>query len=329
MFKIELKNNKSFNCSKEQTIFEAAKMAGVLLDHSCLAARCRSCAVRVLEGDSADIQEELVLSEEEKQQGFILSCNAKPIANMKLDIEDLGDIVLSESRTFPSKIDRIEKVTDSIIKVVLRLPPASNFNFVAGQYVNIIKGTIKRSYSIANNRNKDNKLEFYIKKYEGGIMSNYWFSEAKANDLVRIEGPQGTFFYRAQEEVKHLVLLATGTGIAPIKAILEQLNSNPTSCSNKKIWVVWGGRYEEDIFWEPKFGNLNLSFIPVLSRSKEEWNGARGYVQNAVIDEEINLKHAQVYACGSVSMIQDAKKLFVENQLNKDKFYADAFVSSN
>ena len=150
MFEISLRNNKTFKCDSESTILTAAKLAGLTLEHGCLSARCRSCIVKVVEGEVVNLQDEVVLSKEERDGGYVLSCNSKPLSDIKLDIEDLGDLVLSESSIFPSKIDTIEKVKEDVIKLVLRLPPTSNFKFLAGQYVNIIKDNIKRSYSIGN-----------------------------------------------------------------------------------------------------------------------------------------------------------------------------------
>jgi CDP-4-dehydro-6-deoxyglucose reductase len=327
LFKIRLKNNKTFECAQDTTILNAAKNAGIVIEHSCLVARCRSCVAKVLDGKTVELRDEFVLSNEEKQQGYILTCNSKPISNVQLDIEDLGDIELSEVRTLPSKIDAIEKITDTIIKVVLRLPPGNKFIYQPGQYVNIIRGSVRRSYSIANGFGFDNKIEFYIKEYKNGRMSNYWFREAKENDLLRIEGPLGTFFYRESDK-SDIIFLATGTGIAPVKSMLEQLNTNP-KIKTKKVWLFWGGRYIEDFFWEPYFQNIDLKYIPVLSREDKKWKGEKGYVQYSVIKQHINLQNAQVYACGSVNMINGAKVLLSNHLLPGNQFYSDAFINSN
>ena len=171
MFTIKLKNNKSFQCDENSTIFEAAKKCNIVLEHSCLSSRCRSCVVKVLSGKTINKEEELVLTQEDKNNNFVLSCNAKPLSDIELDIEDLGEITLFEKKIIPSKINIIEKLTDDILKIVLRIPPNSNFNFNSGQYVNITKGNLTRSYSIANSSNHNNQLEFFIKKYTNGLMS--------------------------------------------------------------------------------------------------------------------------------------------------------------
>lgn len=329
MYEISLKNNKKFTCDDKTTILQGAKNNGIFLDHSCLSARCRSCAVKVLNGETKNIQDELVLSEDEKNQNYVLSCNAIPTSNLALDIEDLGDVKFYEKKIIPSKIDYIEKLTNDVIKVTLRLPPTANFNFISGQYVNLIKGTIKRSYSIAMKSGENSKLEFYIKKYENGLMSKYWFDEAMVNDLIRVEGPLGAFFYRKSNQ-SEIILLATGTGIAPVKAIIDELENSKLDFSDKNFLVVVGARNKEDLFWNPKTkNNINFKYIPVLSRPKEDWKGAKGYVQNILLEQNIDLSKAQVYACGSNDMIESARELLTKNLLPEKQFYSDAFICTN
>ena len=328
MFKIKLKNNKTFTCDKDSTIFEAAKKSNIVLEHSCLSSRCRSCLVKILSGKTINKEEELVLTEEDKNENFVLSCNAKPLSDIELDIEDIGKIKLFEKKIIPSKISVIEKLTDDIIKIVLRLPPNSNFNFNSGQYVNIIKGSLTRSYSIANCSDHKNQLEFFIKKYENGLMSAYFFKEAKINDLLRLEGPIGTFFLR-DSNLKNIVFLATGTGVAPIKSILEGLEKSHEQYQNKIFWLIVGARYQEDLFWNPNFKILNIKYIPVLSRIDNDWKGEKGYVQDVVLKQQIDLENTQVYACGSNDMINSAKELFLKNNLKENNFFSDAFVQTN
>ena len=330
MFQITLKNRKSFNCDSNTTIFDAARNNGIVLEHSCLAARCRSCALKVESGNTVDKLDDLVLSVEEKLDNWVLSCIAIPISDLVLDVEDLGGIQIFEKKIIPAKIQAINALNDTIIKVSLRLPPNSNFTYNAGQYVNVIKGTIKRSYSIANAYKEKGVLTFLIKKYETGQMSKYWFDEAKENDLLRIEGPIGSFFLR-ESDVENIIFLATGTGVAPIIAILESITDSLNKLSNKKIWIFSGARYENDFFWHPNEINTisNLKYIPVLSRGSEDWSGERGYVQDMVIKYNVPLSNSQVYACGSAEMIKSAKNLLIDKGLNKQNFFSDAFVATN
>jgi CDP-4-dehydro-6-deoxyglucose reductase len=329
MFKITLKNNKKFLCDSNSTIFEAAKKANIFLEHSCLSARCRSCAVQIISGETINEEDELVLSVKEKSQGFVLSCNAKPISNLELDLEDLGNVILYDKKIVPSKINLIEKITKDVIKVILRLPPNANFKFISGQYVNLIKGNVTRSYSVANKYSNNNQLEFYIKRYENGLMSKYWFEEAKVNDLLRIEGPLGSFFLR-DSDCESIIFLATGTGIAPVMSILEGILEFSESFKEKQIWIFNGARYEEDLFWNPELlNNFKINYIPVLSRASNTWGGATGYVQDVVLKHDIKLETSQVYACGSNDMIDSAKKLFIKNSLSENNFFSDAFICTN
>ncbi len=317
-------------CDSNTTIFEAAKNNGIALEHSCLTARCRSCAVQIKSGTKIDKLDDLVLSPDDKLNNWALSCNSIPTSDLVLDVEDIGDIQIFEKKIIPAKIQSINKLNDTVIEVSLRLPPNSNFAYNSGQYVNITKGSIKRSYSIANAYREFGLLTFLIRKYENGQMSKYWFDEAQENDLLRIEGPIGSFFLR-KSEVENIVFLATGTGIAPIKAILESVSLCGQKYENKKFWIFNGGRYESDLFWRPNDLNAisNLNYIPVLSRASENWSGEKGYIQEIVLKSGIDLTSAQVYACGSNNMIESAKKTLVENGLNLKNFFSDAFVVTN
>lgn len=325
MYTIHLKNNKHYLCDENTSLLRAALNNDICLEYSCFEARCRSCRVKVLEGKVQNLQDEKVLTAEEKAEGYVLSCNVVPRSDVVLDVEAL-DIKLPKSQVTPCKISVVTPISTHILKVVLRLPPKVDFKFLAGQYVDIIKNNDKRSYSISHSKYENNELTLFIRNYEGGLFSNYWFNEAKVNDLLRLEGPLGTFFYRYNEACTDIVLLATGTGIAPIKAILEQLQDNPQQLTNKKIWLLWGGRKKEDLFWEPTCDLPSFSYIPVLTR-EEEWQGERGYIQEIATKLPINWNTAQVYACGSEQMIQNAQALLIQQGLKEEHFFADIFVA--
>ena len=177
---------------------------------------------------------------------------------------------------------------------------------------------------MANAARLDGKLEIQVKKVNQGLMSEYLFTRARQNDLLRLEGPLGTFSYRADES-ENVILMATGTGIAPIKSIIESLGKSP---DEKKIYIVWGGRVLEDLYLDLSAVNLKHTFVPVLSREKIE-NVYFGYVQDAVLGLGLDLKKTTVYACGSEVMIKDACDVLVRNGLRRKRFYSDAFVSSN
>lgn len=326
MFRIELKNSKYFSCEEIDTILVGAQKDRINLNYSCKTGRCQSCKAKVISGTTIAENEEIGLSAEDKENGYILTCVRTPTSDVILDLDDLSDYKLEPIKTLPSKINKITKISADVIELELRIPPQSIFNYLPGQYVNFIKESYKRSYSIAN-CNKSSNLIFFIKRYQGGLFSNYLFDEAKVNDLLRIEGPIGTFFLRNTDK-KNIIFLATGTGIAPVKAILEQMNDDNTGLLDKNIFLFFGGRFSEDLFWKPEFSNINVNFIPVLSRKAQDGDGSTGYVQDILLSKSINLSDAVVYACGSENMINDANKILIQNGLSEDSFYSDAFVTT-
>lgn len=327
MFNISLKNKVSFQCSEDETLIAAAKKQGVIIEHSCLLGRCSSCKVKVQSGNSLPAMGELALSKEEIEDGYILSCVRTPQSDMSLDTEDLSQYNIPTSKTMPAKIQEISRFGDEIIKVVLRFPPSQKFEFLQGQYVNIIKGSIKRSYSIANENANANTLEFFIRNYQGGEMSNYWFKKAEENDLLRIEGPKGTFF-RREQEINNLIFLATGTGIAPVKSILESIKSSNQEDYFSNIYLFWGNRYNIDFFWDPREIDLPMTYFPVLSRENISMVD-RGYIQDVLLDKEISLEKTAVYACGSDKMIHEAQEKLIKKGLLEENFFSDAFVTTN
>lgn len=328
-FNVTLRNNTSFEVYDDETILQSAFKNNIILDHSCLKARCSACKAKLLFGEIKQLEDDLILTPKEREQGVILTCNSVPCTDIKLDIEDLAEVQLFKSRIIPAKINEIVSLTDDVIKVTLRFPPTAKFDFNPGQYVNLIKGSISRSYSIAE-LDSDNSISFYIKNYNKGKMSNYWFNEAKVNDLLRLEGPLGTFFFKQNKQVENIIFLGTGTGIAPINSILQFLDTNPKVIENKSIYVYFGVRNEKDLFWNKVFNNIDVNFIPILSRGSSSWSGERGYVQDILLkNKKISLESTQVYACGSENMIHDAKERLTQNGLSERNFYSDAFVSTN
>jgi CDP-4-dehydro-6-deoxyglucose reductase, E3 len=324
---VTLSNRTHFDCHPEQTILEAARQQGIALEHSCRTGKCGACKTLTVNGETVAVKPETCLTSEQLAAGYILTCCRTAKTPVQLDIEDLGELGKLQAKTLPCRIDQLQLLTDNVIEVTLRTPPTSKLAYVSGQYVDMIgKDGLRRSYSIANAPREDGKLTLQISKVPDGEMSHYWFCEAKANDLLRLEGPLGTFSLR-KTKAKQLILLATGTGIAPIKALLEQLTAATQHAFNN-IHLYWGGRVEEDIYWHPRFPALPLKFSPVLSRNPE-WSGHKGYVQHAVLQDVPTLSDAVVYACGSEAMINSAHVDLIAAGLNSKNFFSDAFVSSN
>lgn len=330
MFKIILKNERYFFCDNNTTILNAAFAAGINLEHSCLSSRCKSCIAKVLSGETINKQEDPTLTEDERNENLVLTCNAIPTSDIKLDIVEVGNKPFYVSKIIPAKVASLKFIGDSILKLDLRLPPRALFRYNSGQYVNISKGSLKRSYSISNAYKDNTGLSFYIKKYDEGQMSQYWFNKAKVGDLLRIEGPKGSFFF-TESNKKNLIFLATGTGMAPVMAIIEELIDSQRINFLEKVWIFNGARFEQDLLWNINLLNYDslIEYIPVLSKSTQTWKGEVGYVQDILLSKNIKLSESQVYACGSYKMIESAFKVLVENGLDSKSFYSDAFVATN
>jgi CDP-4-dehydro-6-deoxyglucose reductase len=323
---VKTKEGKVFEGTFNHSILDSALKSNLVFEHSCKTGQCGVCKATLFEGEVFELQPQIALNEHEKQKKLILTCCCSPKSDILIDAEDLSALHGIESRTLPVRINSIKSHTKEIIEVTLKLPPSANFQFLSGQYIVVILNSIRRSYSVAS-ISSQKEVSLLIKRFEYGIMSEYWFNHAKENDLLRIEGPKGTFFLR--ESSKPLLFLATGTGIAPIISILKSLDENHYYRQENSVTLYWGNRYEEEFVWKPKFKKIKVEFIMVCSRPTKNWKGSIGHVHNCALQNETDLLNCAVYACGSFNMIQSAKKLFTEVGLLENQFYSDAFLQNH
>jgi CDP-4-dehydro-6-deoxyglucose reductase len=324
---ISILNGKQFEAASDETLLDASLRANLILEHSCKTGRCGTCKSEIVSGKTLRLFDEVGLTATEKSSGWILTCARTAVDDVQLTIEDLGDVKLYPAKILPCRIQSLEKLAPDVLKVVLRLPPQQSLDYHAGQYIDVIGGGgIHRSYSIANAPSADKSIELHIRQVPDGAMSRYWFEQAKLNDLLRLRGPLGSFCLRDVAGVD-LILLATGTGMAPIKAMLERLDQGP-GLNQNSVHVFWGGRTQADLYWCVAGVEERYVYTPVLSRAGAEWTGARGYVQQAVLAANIDLKNAAVYACGSPAMIASARSLLLNAGLESRRFRSDAFVCS-
>jgi len=322
-------NGKQFAAESNETLLDAALRANVILEHSCKTGRCGTCKSKVAIGNTVAVLDESGLTPAEKSSGWVLTCARSAIDDVQLAVEDLGDFKLYPAKTYPCRIQSLERLAPDVLKVVLRLPPQQQLAYHAGQYLDVIgPGGIRRSYSVANAPLAEKRVELHIRQVPGGAMSDYWFGQAKPNDLLRLHGPLGTFFLRDVAGLE-LILLATGTGMAPVKALLESLTQMPEALQPRSVHVFWGGRTAADLYWNPAELSGQSNYTPVLSRADSAWGGTRGHVQQAVLAANLNLSRAAVYACGSPGMIESARAQLVSAGLEPRRFHSDAFVSSS
>lgn len=317
---VKLKCGTVFLAESSETILDAANKHNINLDYSCKDGRCGSCSSRLIAGTTELIQAEIFNRD---ANNMILTCCRKATSDIEIDSEDLYQLKNINKKRVPSKISKIEYVTSDVLKLSLRFPPNTKLDFLAGQYIDITKDKITRSYSIGNQPNQE-KIILYIKKYKNGKMSDYLFNRAQIDDVLHVRLPLGTFFIRENERKKNLILMATGTGIAPFISILDDYKSN-----YEKIYLFWGNRTVNDFFVDinKKYDHLDINYSMVTSR--EYHDGFKGYIQKKLFETNIDIDESSIYACGSIEMINQLKELLKNNSINSNyKFYSDAFISS-
>lgn len=320
-----------FQSTPHESILSAAIRNGHNLPHSCQSGVCGSCRARLLSGEVKAIDEydDYVLSDEERADGIILLCCCEAQSDVEIDMPAYAGSKAIQIRTLPAKVASIEQHHQvAILKVAL--PKAPPFKFYPGQYMDILLKDGQRSYSIANPPSQNEYLEFHVRHQAGGLFSPMLFDERlKAGAIIRLRGPLGGFSLN-EESDKPILFLATGTGLAPIKAMLRHLLEHSSS---RSIHLYWGVRSEQDLYDESLktliSGHTHIRYTPVLSRPSPEWRGASGHIQNQVLADYQDLSDYEVYACGSLAMIQEAQGLLT-TQLNLPEayFFSDAFTPS-
>lgn len=328
MFSVLLTNGSRFVIEGKESLLDAALRNKLFFPYSCRTGRCGVCRCKVISGSTSVMQTEAGLTDEERSDGWVLSCSRGVESDLVVVTDELCSISLPVTKIAPCRISQIERVAPDVVRVFLRLPPRFDFSFFPGQYIDVIGvGGIRRSYSLASADLANKVLELHIRAVDGGAMSEYWFKRAKVDDLLRVVGPMGTFFLRDTADID-LIFLATGTGIAPVKAILESISTLSNDKRPRSVSVFWGGRSTVDLYFDVTGIYGQFQYVPVLSRPAAGWSGGKGYVQDVLLAMSPDLSSATVYACGSDSMIHSARKVLVEAGLSPKRFYSDAFVCS-
>jgi CDP-4-dehydro-6-deoxyglucose reductase, E3 len=322
-----------FDVQEGESVLAAALRQGVMLPYGCKNGACGSCKGKIVAG-TVDYghYHARVLSEMEKAHGKALFCQAKPLGELVIECRTIGAAKDIAVRLLPCRVQKLEKVADDVMIVQLKLPANERLQFLAGQYIDfLLKGGERRSFSMANAPHADEFLELHIRQVAGGSFTDHVFGKMKERDILRLEGPLGSFFLR-EESDKPIVFVASGTGFAPIKSIIESaLHRNIT----RPMVLYWGARRPKDLYlnslpkkWASE--HPHFRFVPVISeaRPEDQWSGRSGFVHRAVMEDLPDLSGHQVYACGVPIMVDSAKKDFIARcQLPEDEFYADSFTT--
>ena len=210
-----------FEVEDGEAVLAAALRQGFVLPYGCKNGACGSCKAKILSG-SVDygVYQKKALPDADKAQGKALFCQAKPLSDLVLEARTIGAAKDIPIKTLPCRVQRIERPTHDVAILFLKLPASERLQFLAGQYIDfLLRDGSHRSFSMANPPHADECLELHLRNY-GGPFSIHAFTRMKEKDILRFEGPLGTFFLR-EDSAKPVILLASGTGFAPLKAIVE------------------------------------------------------------------------------------------------------------
>lgn len=322
-----------FEMEADEKILDAALQHGFAFPYGCRNGACTSCAGTVLAGQVAYPDEwPLGLSDEDHAKGLALFCQAQPLSDIEIEVKEIGVVKDLAVKTLPTRIIKMEKLSHDVMVLHLKLPASERLQFLAGQYIDILlKDGRARSFSLANSPSHDEFLELHIREVAGGDFTERVFHDMKEKDLLRIKGPLGSFFLRDDSE-RPIIMMAGGTGFAPVKGMIEQALEVGLK---QPIILYWGARATADLYqrdlvekWAQKHDHI--SFIPVLSKPSEDenWQGRTGFVHQAIAEDFEDLSAHDVYMCGPPPMIEAAKKAFALRGVGQEHLFYDSFEYS-
>jgi len=322
-----------FHVEDGETVLAAALRQGFILPYGCKNGACGTCKGRLLAGNvDYGVYQRKALTDSELTEGKALFCQAKPLTDVVIEARTIGAAKDIPVKTLPCRVQKLERLADDVIVMYLKLPANERLQFLAGQYLEfLLKDGSRRSFSMANAPHDDEFLQLHVRHVPGGKFTDHVFGKMKERDILRFEGPQGTFFLREDSE-RPIVFVASGTGFAPIKSILETAFNKGIA---RQMTLYWGGRRPKDLYlndlpakWAAE--HPNFRYVPVVSDALPEdgWTGRTGFVHVAVLEDFPDLSGHQVYACGVPVMVEAARRDFIGRcGLPEDEFYADSFTT--
>jgi len=326
-------SGRAFSVEASETLLAGGIRQGVGLPYGCKDGACGSCKCKKISGTVVHgNHQDKALSAAEEAAGMVLTCCATATSDLVLESRQVSLEGALPIRKMPARISSLVHQSPDVIQLQLQLPASESFQYRAGQYLDVLlRDGARRSYSMANAPHTGPTLELHIRHMPGGRFTDLVFGSMKERDIVRIEGPMGSFFLREDSD-KPVVLLASGTGFAPIKALIEHMQERQIT---RPATLFWGGRRPHDLYMDAWVRAQcavmpNLSYVPVVSDAlpEDQWQGRTGFVHQAVLEDVPDLSGYQVYACGAPVVVESAQRDFSDLAgLDEDEFFADAFTS--
>jgi NAD(P)H-flavin reductase/ferredoxin len=313
-----------------ETILEAGLRAGIALPFECRSGGCGVCKCAVLQGKvDQGVHQERALTEDERRAGKVLMCCATPLSDLDLECENIGATSDIPIRTFMARVQKLERFTDDVMRVMLKPLDPEPIRFHAGQYINIVlEDRERRAFSFATAPHEAELIELHVKLIPGGAFTTYVFNAMKEGDMLRCEGPIGSFYLREDTD-RPIIFVAGSTGFAPVKSMVEYAFH---AGLKRPMHLYWGVKSPGDFYMKALAEHWagehdNFKFIPVVSEPvpEDHWQGRTGSVHEAILQDFPNMTGCEVYACGSVGMVETVHSAFLQKGMAEDRCFSDAF----
>ena len=316
-------------CAEHCAVLEAARLEGLNLPHSCRSGHCGSCRALLRRGEvSVPAGQQLGLSAQEKAQGYVLLCQARPRSDLIVEISLVSDQAQVEIKSLPCRVIGLSPLAPDVMRVLLRLPAVEPLVFRAGQYLDVLlEEGRRRSFSIASRAGEAQELELHVRRVAGGLFSERLFGSLAAGALLRIEAPLGRFIYEEGPAGPPVLFIAGGTGFAPIKSMLLQALADG---GTRPLYLYWGARTAPDVYEEQWVRELmrqhpRLAFQAVLSQGPAQPGYRSGWVHEAVLADFPDLTGLPVYAAGPPQMIAAIRGSFEARGAGAAQLHFDSF----
>jgi len=322
-------SGQDFTVESGEPVLAGALRAGLNLPHSCKGGHCASCLARILAGEVAYAGERPPgITAEEADAGFALLCQARALSDLRIEAREVRPAPDVEVKSLPCRIERKEQLAPDVMAVFLRLPAVEELHYRAGQYLDVMLSEgRRRSFSIASAPADGRLLELHVRRASAAGFTAQLFDSLRPGALLRIEGPLGQFWLRA-ESPRPALMVGGGTGYAPLRAMLRQLVA---SGDRRQVTLYWGmrdapGLYEHEWLRGLERERPGFRYCPVLSDPAAAGAGMRaGLVHEAVLEDHPDIARFDVYASGPPAMIDVIRSRTVAAGLPREQLHFDSF----